>query len=117
MSINDNIPAFSPLIIFKTTIKIRQKCLTHELDVKAVINYLRQLMTEHADYFTTINSLNTISYLRAIIRSILVPSPVRLLCLVNGQTCEFCLICPLDNPFDVFAYQTCLGYESQIDLI
>ena len=123
MSMIDNIlPLLSPwdLFNFMTTNKMCQKRLTHELVVKAVINYFRQLTTEHANYITTINSLNTISYSCAIIRSIHIPSPVRLLCLVNGQTCEFCLICPLDSldkPFGVFACQACLGYESEIDLL
>ena len=68
----DNILPFLPpcnLHIFMTTIKICQKHLIHELVVKAVINYFRQLTTEHAHYVTTINSLNEISYLCAIIRS------------------------------------------------
>ena len=49
-----------------------------------------------------------------------VPSPVRMLHLVNGWTCQFCLTHPLDsldNPVDVFTCQTCLGYESQGDCI
>ena len=123
MSMIDNIlPFLSPqnLFIFMTTIEICQKHLTHELVVKAVINYFRQLTTEHANYVTTINSLNTISYLCAIIRSIHIPSLVRLLHMVNGQICEFCLTHPLDsldNPFGMFSCQTCLGYESEIDLI
>ena len=103
-----------------TTIKICQKRLTNELVVKAVINYFRQLTTGHVNYVTTINSLNTISYLCTIIRNIYVSSPVRLLCLFNGQTCEFSVIHPLDSlnkPFSMFAYQACLGYESEIDLI
>ena len=103
-----------------TTTKICQKYLKHLLVVKAVINYFRQLTIEHAKYVTTINSLNKILYLCANIRSIHVPSPVRLLCLVNGQTCDFCLIHPLDsldNSFGMFACQTYLGYEAEIDLI
>ena len=40
--------------------------------------------------------------------------------LVNGQACQFCLICQadsLDNIFGEFACQTCLGNESEVDLI
>ena len=103
-----------------TIIEICQKHLTHELVAKAVINYFRQITAEHANYVTTINSLNTISYLCTIIQTIHVPSPVRLLNLVNGWTRTFCLIHPLnslDNPFVMFACQTCLVCESEIDLI
>ena len=108
------------LFIVMTTKKNCQKFSSHELVVKAVINYFRKLMTEHTNYVTTINSLNTISYICAIIWSTQVPSQVRLLLLVHGQTCEFCLIHPLDkldNFFGMFACQTCLGYESGTDLI
>ena len=103
-----------------TTIEICQKSLTHELVVKAVIDYLGQIMSEHTNYVTTINSLNTISYFALSSETIYVPSPMRLLCLVNGQTCEFCLIHPLDslhNFFGIFVYPTCLGYESQANHI
>ena len=119
----DNILPFLPphdLFIFMTAIKICQKHLIHALVVKAVTNCFRQLTTEHTHYVTTNNSLNSTLYLCAIIRSIHVPSPARLLCLVNRRTCKFCLICPLDsldNPFGVFACQTSLGCESEIDLI
>ena len=78
------------LFIFIITIKICQKDLTHELVVKAVLNNFRQSATEHANNITTIKLLNTISYLYAIIRPIHSLTPMRLLCLVNGQTCEFC---------------------------
>ena len=74
-------------------------------------------MTEHINYVTTINSLNAISYLCTIIKTM---HPVRLLHLVHGWTCEFCLIHQLDsldNPFGLFACQTCLGYESEVNLI
>ena len=83
------------LFIFMSTIKICQKSLTHELVVKAVIHYSRQILTEHDKYVTTINLLDTISYLCAIIRTIHIPTPLRLLHLVNWQT--FCLICQLDS--------------------
>ena len=45
---------------------------------------------------------------------------VRLLHLVNGQICKYCLIYPLyslDNPFSIFAWQICLGYEPEVNLI
>ena len=87
VSMIDNILPFPHpcnLFIFMTIIKLCQKGLMHELVVKAVINYFRQTMTEHANNVTTINSLSTISYLCAIIRTIYVPSAVRLLHLVNG---------------------------------
>ena len=85
VSMIDNILPFSPcdLFIFTTTIKICQKRLTNDLIVKVVINYFRQISTEHANYITAFNSLNTWSYLWAIIRTIHVPSPMRLLHLVN----------------------------------
>ena len=89
-SMIDNIlPFLLPwdLFIFMTTIKISQKSVTHELVVKAVINYFRQITTEHTDYVTTMNSLNTISYICAIIRTIHVPTRMRPLHLVNGRTC------------------------------
>ena len=88
ISMIDNIPPYFPhcnLFNFMITVKICQKRLTHEQVVKAVFTYFRQITTEHVNYVTTINSLNTISYVCAIIRSIHVPSPVRLLHLVNGQ--------------------------------
>ena len=80
------------------------------------INYFQQILTEHADYVTTFNSLNTISCLCAIIRSVHIPFPLRLLHLVNGWTCKFCLICPLDsldNPLCVFACRTCLDMKQK----
>ena len=119
----DNIlPILPPcnLFNFMTTLKICQIHVTHELVLKAVINDFKQITTEQANYVTTINSLNTILYLYAIIQNIHVPYPVRLLDLVNGRTHEFCLICPLDSPdnfFNVFACQTILGYEKEVNLI
>ena len=86
VSMIDNILPYLPpsdLFIFITTINICQKSLKDESVVKAVVSYNRKISTEHANYVTTINSLNTISYLCAIIRTIYVPSPMRLLCLVN----------------------------------
>ena len=86
----------------------------HEIVVKVAINYFRQIITEHVDYVTIMNSMSTVSYLCH------VPSPVKLLCLVNGQTCEFCLIFPPDSLYNlsgVFACQTCLGYCSEVDVI
>ena len=87
--------------------------------LKAAINYFRQL---HRACWLCHNNqyieYNIYSY--AIIRTINVPSPVRLLQLVNGQTCDFCLIHPqdpLENPFGIFACQTCLGYDSELNLI
>ena len=67
--IDNSFPFLPPheLIIFMTTIIICQKSLAHECVVKAVINYFRQVITEHAGHVITINSLNTISYLCAII--------------------------------------------------
>ena len=123
VSMIDNIFFFLPpydLFILMTTINICQKSMTPKLVVISVINYFRQITTVHVNYVTTINSLNTISYSCAIIRTIHVPSLVRLLHLVNGQTCEFCLIHvldSLDNPFGIFVCQTCVGYESEVDLI
>ena len=67
----------------------------------------------HINQFTQYNI-----YLCAIIRTIYVPTSMSLLCLVNGQTCEYSLIHQLDsldNPFFIFASQT--GYESQVNLI
>ena len=89
--------------------------------MKAVINYFTLFTIEHVNYVTTINLLNTIPCLCAKIRLIHVPSLVRWLQhLVNGLICEFCLIHPpdsLNNPFVMFAGQTCLGYESEFNLI
>ena len=87
------------------------KSLTHELVVKADINYFRQITTEHADFVTTINSLNIISYLCAIIKTIHFLPPMQCLHLVNGWMYEFCFIHQLvllDYLFDVFACQTSL---------
>ena len=99
-------------------VEICQRHLTHELIMKAAINYFRQITTKHTNNVTTINSPNTISQLCAIIRTFDVPSPVKLLHLINGQTCEFCLVHPLD-PLEIFfgvvACQTCLGYESEVN--
>ena len=66
VSMIDNIAPFLPshdLFIFMTTIKICQKSLMHELVMKAIIDCFRQITTEHAHYVTTINPLNTVSYL------------------------------------------------------
>ena len=87
VSMIDNVLSFlTPCnsFIFITTITSCQKSLIHELVVKAVINYFRQITTEHANNATTINSFNTTSYLCAIIRTIHVPASMRLLHLVNG---------------------------------
>ena len=92
------------LFIFVASINIWQKSLTHDLVVKAVVNFFRQITTEHADYVSTINSLNTASYLRVIIRTIHVPSPMRLLYWLDS----------LDNPFGLNACQTSLGYGSAV---
>ena len=95
ISVIGNILPFLPpcnLFFITMTINICQESQTHVLVIKAAINYFRQMTTEHADYVTTINSLNTVSYLCAIIRTSHVPTPMRLLHLVNGKTCEFFLI-------------------------
>ena len=83
-----------------------------DIMVKVIVNYLRQITNDHANDVTTINWPNAISCF--------VPSSVPLACLVNGQTCEFCLIHPLDsldNLFGRYACQLCLRYEKQVDLI
>ena len=83
--------------------------------VKAVISYFRQIATEHADHVKSL----TISYLCTISRMIHVPTPTRFLHLVNGWTCESCLIHQLDalnNSFSKFVCQPCLGYESEVTL-
>ena len=87
-------PSLPPhsLFIFIPTINMCQESVTHKLLVIAAINYFRQITKDHADDVKTINSLNTISFLCAIIRTIHFSSPMRVLHLVNGQTCEFCLI-------------------------
>ena len=113
-------PPLCNLPIFITTINIWQKCVTPEWVVKAGVNYYRQIMTEHADFVTTINSLNTISYLCTIIRTIHFPTLMRLSHLIYGQTCELCLIHQLDsldNPFCIFFCLICLRFESEVDLI
>ena len=113
----------SPLVQFTHLYHNHQhlsKSLTPEWVVKAGVNYYRQIMTEHADFVTTINSLNTISYLCTIIRTIHVHPPVILLHLVNGHTFELCLIHQLDsldNPFCIFFCLICLRFESEVDLI
>ena len=72
------------LFIKTMAINICQKSLTHELVVKVVVYYFRQITKDDANYVTIINSLNTISYLCAIIRTIHVQTQSRLLSFVNG---------------------------------
>ena len=86
---------------------------------KSCSNYFRYIMKDHANYVTTISSLDTESYLCFIIKTIYVQSQMRFLHLVNGSTCEFCLahhLVSLDKPVDVYACQSCLRYESEVDI-
>ena len=109
------LPLFPPhdLYMFSKAINTCQESLTHELVLKAAANYFRHLTKHYANYVTTINSLNTISYYLLSSEQFLFHLPWDF----YGQTCEFCLIHWLDsleNPVDC---QKCLRYQSEVNLI
>ena len=110
----DNILQFPTLcnsFILMTTINICQKSRTHELVVKAVINFFRQITTEHANWVITINSINTISYLCAIIRTIRVSTWTDMWVMFDSST-GF-----TGQPIWHICLANCLGYESEVNLI